>query len=149
MEFTDLEWRENFRMTHASIIKLCVLVQGFMSPEELTVCAPIPLNMRVAIVLYRLGSCGEYRLVANQFGIHKATVKKFVHLFCKGIVNGGLLSKLIRMPNEEEAVEIARRFEASHHVPQIFGLIDGKVILLDFPLKVYAISSTHACRRTV
>ena len=100
MEFTDLEWRENFRNFSASFMKLCGLVQGFMSPEELTVRAPIPLNMRVAIVLYRLGSCGEYRLVANQFGIHKATVKKFVYLFCKGIVNRGILSKLmLRLPS--------------------------------------------------
>ena len=36
-EFTDVEWRENFRMTRTSFMKLCGLVEGFMSPEEVTV----------------------------------------------------------------------------------------------------------------
>ena len=76
--------------------------------------------MRVAIVLYRLGSCGEYRLIANQFGIHKCTVKKFTYMFCKGMVKGPL-KDLIRIPNEEEATEIARRFEAAHGVREERG----------------------------
>ncbi|KAL7877165.1 hypothetical protein SRHO_G00038080 [Serrasalmus rhombeus] len=42
--------------------------------------------MRVAVALYKLGLCAEYRVLFNQFGIHKSTVKKFVYLFCKGII---------------------------------------------------------------
>ncbi|KAI7794821.1 putative nuclease HARBI1-like [Triplophysa rosa] len=80
--------------------------------------------MRVAIVLYKLGSCAEYRVISNQFGVHKSTVKKFVYLFCKGMVQGPT-KQLIRVPNEEEATEIARRFQEAHNIPQIMGLIDG------------------------
>ena len=127
IEFTDQEWRENFRMTRQSFMTLCGLVEDFMAPEEFTVRAPIPLAMRVAIVLYRLGSSGESRLVANQFAIHKCTVKKFVYMFCKGMVKGPM-KDLIRIPNELEASEIARRFETAHGVPQIMGIIDGSHI---------------------
>uniref|UniRef100_A0A672YWA1 DDE Tnp4 domain-containing protein n=1 Tax=Sphaeramia orbicularis TaxID=375764 RepID=A0A672YWA1_9TELE len=124
-EFTGVEWKENFRISRASFVKLCDLVQGFMSPDAAFIREPIPLNMRVAIVLYKLGSVAEYRLVAHQFRVNKAMVKKFTYLFCKGMVEGGLLNTLICMPNEEEAVDISRRFKASHYIPQIFGLIDG------------------------
>lgn len=42
----------------------------------------VPLQMRVAITLYKLGSCGEYRIITNQSGEHKCTVKKFVYRLC-------------------------------------------------------------------
>lgn len=122
--FTDEEWKENFRMTRQSFMTLCSMVEGYMAPDEVTVRAPIPLTMRVAIVLYKLGSCAEYRVISNQFGVHKSTVKKFVYMFCKGMVRGPI-KQLIRVPNEEEALEIARNFQEMHSIPQIMGLIDG------------------------
>lgn len=33
LEFSDLEWKQNFRMTHFSFTKLCGLVDGFMAPD--------------------------------------------------------------------------------------------------------------------
>uniref|UniRef100_A0A1A8ADX0 DDE Tnp4 domain-containing protein n=1 Tax=Nothobranchius furzeri TaxID=105023 RepID=A0A1A8ADX0_NOTFU len=43
--------------------------------------------MRVALVLYKLASFDECRWIANQFGVHKSTVKKMVYLFCHGMVD--------------------------------------------------------------
>ena len=42
------------------------MMEGVLKPEDVTVCAPVPLEMRVAIVLYKLASCVKYRVVANQ-----------------------------------------------------------------------------------
>uniref|UniRef100_A0A8C7WXN8 DDE Tnp4 domain-containing protein n=1 Tax=Oryzias sinensis TaxID=183150 RepID=A0A8C7WXN8_9TELE len=124
LEFSNEEWKQNFRMTRPSFVKLCALMESHMAPEEVTVRAPVPLIMRVAVVLYKLGSCAEYRVVANQFGISRSSVKKFVYMFCKGMVQGPI-KQLIRTPTETEAEEIARRFEQSHNIPQIMGLLDG------------------------
>uniref|UniRef100_A0A1A8J0F3 DDE Tnp4 domain-containing protein n=1 Tax=Nothobranchius kuhntae TaxID=321403 RepID=A0A1A8J0F3_NOTKU len=124
LEFTDQEWKQNFRMSRASFMKLCSLMESYMAPEDVTVRAAVPVIMRIAVVLYKLGSCAEYRVVANQFGISKSSITKSVYMFCKGMVQGPI-KQLIRAPTEEEAKEIARRFEASHHIPQITGLIDG------------------------
>ena len=77
-EFDDEKWKDNFRMTCKSFIKLC-LMEGVLKPEDATIRAPVPLEMRVAIVLYKLASCAEYSIVAYQFGVHKSTVKKFVY----------------------------------------------------------------------
>ena len=65
-EFDDEEWKENFRKTCSSFNKLCGMMEGVLKPEDVTVCAPVPLEMRVAIVLYKLASCVKYRVVANQ-----------------------------------------------------------------------------------
>ncbi|XDV14258.1 hypothetical protein PO909_002432 [Leuciscus waleckii] len=124
LEFSDLEWKQNFRMKRQSFTRLCGLVEEFMSPEDVTIRNPIPLIMRVAIVLYKLGSCAEYRVVANQFGVDKSTVQKFVYMFCKGMVHGPIRD-FIRIPDEVEASEIARSFEEVPSVPQVMGLIDG------------------------
>lgn len=109
-EFSDTEWRENFRMTRQSCDELCGLMEGVLSPQEVTLRAPILLPMRTAIVVYKLASCAEYRVVVNQFGVHKATVKKFVYMFCKGIVST-IIHTLIKVPSVEEASATARRFQ--------------------------------------
>ncbi|CAN9513513.1 unnamed protein product [Ophioblennius macclurei] len=123
-EFTDDEWREHFRMRRASFDKLCVLMTRTLSPRDVTVRAPIPLQMRVAIALYKLSTCAEYRLIAARFGVHKSTVKKFVYSFCKGVV-ACVIRGLIRAPDAEEARGIARRFEQKFGIPQVVGCIDG------------------------
>ena len=62
-------------------------MEGVTSPEASTVRQPVALQKRVAIALYKLASGGEYRVIANQFGVHKCAVKKMVYLFCKGMVS--------------------------------------------------------------
>ncbi|XP_029960894.1 protein ALP1-like [Salarias fasciatus] len=123
-EFTDAEWREHFRMSRRSFDKLCGLMEQTLSPQDVTVRAPIPLQMRVAIALFKLSNCAEYRVIANQFGVHKSTVKKFVYSFCKGMVSS-VIHSLIQAPAAEEARAIARRFEQKFSIPQIVGCIDS------------------------
>ncbi|RVE65117.1 hypothetical protein OJAV_G00132490 [Oryzias javanicus] len=121
-EFSDAEWREHFRMTRGSFDKLCALMEEVLRPQDVTVRAPIPLQMRVAIVLYKLASCAEYKVIANKFGVHKTTVKKFVYSFCKGMVSS-VINRLIRAPTAEEARAITRRFEEKFCIPQVVGCI--------------------------
>ncbi|KAL7404818.1 hypothetical protein ABVT39_019385 [Epinephelus coioides] len=104
-----------------------VSVEPFMKPEEAVVRTPVPLPMRVAIVLYKLGRCGEYCLVANQFGVHKSTVKKFVYMFCCGMVDR-IIGQFIKVPSQEEAFQIAERFQRAYGLPQVIGCIDGSHI---------------------
>lgn len=127
MEFTDEDWRENFRMGRAAFDRLCKIVEPHMSPDINCVRAPVPLQMRVAMALYKLGSCGEYRLMANQFGVHKSTVKKFVYMFCKTLVEK-VASQFIRVPTYEEAVQTASRFQQVYGLPHVIGCVDGSHI---------------------
>ncbi|XP_077516756.1 uncharacterized protein LOC144127727 [Amblyomma americanum] len=80
--FDDGEWKENFRMSRVNFCELVAALAPFMSPECNYVREPVPVDKRIAIALYKLASCCVYRVVANQFGIHKSTVLKFLYLFC-------------------------------------------------------------------
>lgn len=57
------------------------MMERSLRPNDITVRAAAPLDMRVSIACYKLGSCGEYYVVANQFAVDKSTVKKFVCMF--------------------------------------------------------------------
>ncbi|KAH7932414.1 hypothetical protein HPB51_029301 [Rhipicephalus microplus] len=134
--FNDNDWRENFRMSRHNFCHLVAAVAPFMSPCENYVRTPVPLDKRVAIALYKLASCGEYRIVANQFGVHKSTVKKFFYMFCQSATTH-LAKEYVKLPSANEAKKIAERFEAKCHLPQIFGAIDGTHIPITAPKTGY------------
>ncbi len=110
--------------SRGSFNRLCHMMERVMIPSKDTVRAPVPLAVRVAIVLYKLGSCAEYRVVANQLGVHKCTVKIFVYMFCHGVV-GSIITQLIIVPTVEQASAIAQRYEQTNGIPQITGCVDG------------------------
>lgn len=58
------------------------MTESAVHRHDETVLVSVPLQMRVAITLYKFGSCGEYRIITNQSGEHKCTVKKFVYPLC-------------------------------------------------------------------
>ncbi|KAG0444343.1 hypothetical protein HPB47_013904, partial [Ixodes persulcatus] len=103
---------------------------------RLCVRPPVEVDKRVAIALYKLASCCEYRVVANQFGVHKSTVKKYVYLLCQTLTTKFMMD-FIRLPNVEEARQIAANFEGRCHIPQIWGAIDGTHIPILAPRKGY------------
>lgn len=123
-------------MSRANFCELVAALAPFMSPECNYVREPVPVDKRIAIALYKLASCCEYRVVANQFGIHKSTVQKFLYLFCS-TVKRHLSNKFIYLPSTEEATLIGRRFSEKCHIPQICGAIDGTHIPITAPRKGY------------
>ncbi|XP_043213620.1 protein ANTAGONIST OF LIKE HETEROCHROMATIN PROTEIN 1-like [Amphibalanus amphitrite] len=127
----DDRWRENFRMTKTSFLKLVDLVRYKMEPKPTAVREPIPLEKRVAMALYNLASNMEYRVTANQFGSHKTTVRKHLLGFCSAVVE--CMADYIQLPSAAEAIEIARRWEAKWSFPQAYGAIDGTHIPITAP----------------
>lgn len=96
----------------------------------------LSVSKKVAVSLYYLASCCEYRIVANQFGIHKATVCKTIHEFVKA-TNKILIEKYLHFPNETEAITISSHFEQRSKIPNIIGFIDGTHIPILPPSKGY------------
>ncbi|KAK7893385.1 hypothetical protein WMY93_022537 [Mugilogobius chulae] len=66
----------------------------------------------------------EYRVVANQFGVHKSTVLKFMHAFCNGMLSS-VIHRLIKVPTLDEARGTASSFEKKFNIPQVIGCIDS------------------------
>ncbi|XP_055846735.1 uncharacterized protein LOC129912490 [Episyrphus balteatus] len=132
-ETFDDQMVENFRMDKQSFQFLCEKLSPALSPSAIVVREAIPVDMKVGIALYKLASCAEYRVVGNQFGVHKSTVKKCVYEFCRAVVDV-LLKDEIHLPDESECLSIIRGFEEKSGVPQILGAIDGTHVPIRPPL---------------
>lgn len=125
--YSEAQWIQDFRVSKNVFQYLCEELRPYLMPKENPVwnnSRRTPLEKQIAVALYKLASCAEYRVVGSVFGIHKSTVKKILHKFVEAI-NLHLMRKIIVFPNKEEAVEICKNFEKKCHLPQIIGCIDG------------------------
>lgn len=115
---------ESFRMSKKSFQLLCEKLTPYLPNPVVFVTPPLPIPKQVAICLYKLASCAEYRVVGDVFGVHKSTVHKYFHLVIKAILE--LRKEYISFPKLEEAKIIATAFQKITHIPNIIGAIDGK-----------------------
>lgn len=76
----------------------------------------VPVDKQVAITVYKLASCCEYRV-----GVHKSTVKKYFYKVVNAI-NFVLFSKYIVFPDKTEALRIAADVEKKTGMVQVFKL---------------------------
>ncbi|XP_025157691.1 protein ALP1-like [Harpegnathos saltator] len=128
---------ESFQMRKETFNELWFLLQPALEPKPVMLKSREPLSVekKVAVALYKLASCVEYRVVGNVFGIHKSTVKKCLYKVVNAI-NELMMKDYFQMPNTE-AAEIAMNFEKISHIPQIIGCIDGSHISILAPTEGY------------
>ena len=113
--FTDQLWVENFRLTRSGFKELCQLI----GPASVCCRKLVPTDERIAIALYKLATCAEYRVVGETFGVSKTTVHRCVYAVCFAIREQA--KQHIKLPDLGEAQEIADRNNRAYHVPQVFG----------------------------
>lgn len=85
------------------------------------------MEHRVAITLWCLATCCEYRTIAHLFGVARCTVCVIVHDTCKAIVDI-LLASYIRFPQGSELSEVVDGFKTKWGMIQCAGAIDGSHI---------------------
>ncbi|XP_016418989.1 putative nuclease HARBI1 [Sinocyclocheilus rhinocerous] len=87
----------------------------------------VPLQKRVAIVLWKLATNSEYRSVSHLFGVGISTACDCVKDFCSSVENI-LLPEVITIPQAEKLKELSLNFEQRWGLPQCVGAIDGSHI---------------------
>lgn len=117
---------ECFRMTHSSFKLLCENLRPHLNETPETLTPSLPVDKQIALCIYKLATCAEYRVVANVFGVSKCTVWKYFHCVIEALIK--IRSDFISFPTSDEALQIAEEFRRIAHVPNIFGCIDGNVI---------------------
>nr|XP_039248887.1 protein ALP1-like [Styela clava] len=122
--FGNEDWIENFRVSWSTFQYIVEQVRPYMSPKQNWVRPPLPVEKRVAVALYKLASCCEYRVVANIFGIAKCTVHACVYQFCR-VFTDYIAKQHIAFPSDIEAIEISERIFKVHSFPHVYGAIDG------------------------
>ncbi|MGH0118775.1 UNVERIFIED_CONTAM: hypothetical protein FKN15_062237, partial [Acipenser sinensis] len=123
-----------FRVTRATFDLVVELVRVDMEPPVIQFRTPVPLQKRVGLLLCKLATAAEYRVVGNVFGVHKSTVHRYLHMFCCSLVHRNM-STYIAMPDEREAQTIAQREYDKYGLPQIMVAIDGTHIPIAAPLR--------------
>lgn len=88
----------------------------------------IPLEKRVAISLYALGSSAEYRTIANMFGVGKSTVCVILLEFCAEVWRVLAPMYLNNFPLTTEKIKsLVKEFNVLGY-PQCMGAL-GKTIM--------------------
>ena len=109
--FTDQLWVENFRLTRSGFEELCQLIGPAVSPASVCCRKPVPTDERIAIALYKLATCAEYRVVGETFGVSKTTGHRCVYAVCFAIREQA--KQHTKLPDLGEVQEIADRNNSS------------------------------------
>ena len=111
-------------MSKATFGTLCEALRQQTEKQDTTFRRCIPLEKRIAIVLFTLATTAEYRTVANLFGVSKSSVCLIVKEVCASIT--GVLSKrFIRIPQGADMYNNMLSFERKWGFPNCAGAIDG------------------------
>jgi hypothetical protein len=121
-----------------SFLELCNHLRAELEPKQQVLKSRDALSVekQIAIALYKLASCAEYRVIGNVMGVHKSTVKKCVYRVVTAI-NKVMLRDYIYMLHESEAHFIAQKFKKKFFIPQIIGSINGTHIPITAPKEGY------------
>ncbi|XP_037948389.1 putative nuclease HARBI1 [Teleopsis dalmanni] len=122
--FSDKLFKESFR-TDRNCFKRLVEMLPNLRKMNTTFRETIPLEKRIAIALYVLGSSTEYRKVGALFGVSKPTVCLILNEFCKGVWQALAPEYLPdNFLNQEKLEECVKGFDIIGF-PQCFGAVDG------------------------
>ena len=77
------EWRENFRMSRASLVALSEELCPYIDGQSTTMRAPVDTVKKVAVTLYYLSDEGQLRKTANAFGLSRQIVSNVIRETCK------------------------------------------------------------------
>ncbi|CAL9685020.1 unnamed protein product [Knipowitschia caucasica] len=130
-EWTDSDWRANFRMLKNTFNILCDLLRPQLQRQTM-VRRPLSVERRVALCLWRLATGDCFRTISNLFGIGKSTAVTVTNEVCSAIAST-LLPLFIKTPSLSEFRAIAQGFRDRWGFPQCAGAIDGTHIPIKAP----------------
>ena len=117
-------WKKNFRFSRAKFDKICNELRAYISPNILSPnYRTLPVQKKVAAVLYFLKDTGSMNMTTNTFGLHQCTLTKVVKDVCSVIVTY-IVTKCIKLLNsQDEMLSKMSEFEAKFGMTQAFRCI--------------------------
>ena len=130
--FTERDWIENFRVSKETFHRLCDKLRPHIKRKNTHLRKSTCVEHRVAITVWCLATCSEYRTIGHLFGVARCTVCVIVHDTCKAIVNV-LLKEYIQFPRGDKLREVVAGFRTKTGMIQCAGAIDGSHIPVSPP----------------
>ena len=122
--FTEEDWVENFRLSRTTFHMLCEKVRPFLKRQNTQFRQCICVEHRLAITLWTLATCSEYRTIGHLFGVARCTVCVIVHETCNVIVDL-LLEEYIQFPRGADLARVVEGFKTNFNMIQYAGAIDN------------------------
>ncbi|KAF7665312.1 hypothetical protein LDENG_00147830 [Lucifuga dentata] len=130
--FTDDQWLQHLRVSRKTFSYLCTMLKPRLKRKDTTYRLCIPLQKRVALVLYKLANLCDYKTVGDLFAVGVASVCRCVHEFCTAVVEV-LKPLLVITPKQSELLEMADYFYHTYGIPQCIGVLDSMHITIIRP----------------
>ena len=128
-------------MTKPTFMYLCNQIRTMLQHQDTVFRKAISVEKRVAVTLWCLATCAEYRTIGHLFGIARCTVCVIVHQTVDAIVKT-LLRSYIKFPTGPNLENTVADFEKKWHFP-CAGAIDGSHI----PIRPPALNHTDYYNR--
>ena len=122
--FTATDWIENFRISRETFLFICEKLRPHIERQNTRLRRAISVEKRLAITLWCLATCSEYRTIGHLFGVARCTVCVIVHDTCAAIVRV-LQSQYITFPVGDDLQNVIDGFQAKWQMVQSAGAIDG------------------------
>ena len=132
LKCTEDDWVENFRLSRATFHMLCERIEVYIKRQNTQFHRCICVEHHVAITLWTLATCSEYRTIGHLFGVARCTVCVIVHERCKVIVDV-LLKEHIQFSNGRDLVNVIEGFKSKLNMIQCAGTINGSHISVSPP----------------
>ncbi|KAM4537641.1 uncharacterized protein V3H82_023434 [Fundulus diaphanus] len=120
----EKDWQKNFRMTRTSFLRLCDILRPQLTRQHTRYRRPVPVDLRVAICLWRLATNLEYSSISQLFGVGISTACSVTQQVVLAI-NRVMKTLYIKTPSEAELMVIVQGFRDRWRLPQVAGAIDG------------------------
>lgn len=130
--FTAEEWVENFRVSKETFVHLCTRLKPVIARQDTRMRRAVSVEHRLAITLWCLATCAEYRTIGHLFGVARSTVCVIVHTSCKAI-NEVFAKEYISFPTGSELNRVVDGFKDKWDIIQCAGSIDGSHIPVSPP----------------
>ena len=99
----------DFCISKTTFFYLCQQLKLLIKCSDTILCRAISVEHQLAITLWCLATCGEYRTTGHLFGIARCTVCVIVHETCAAIVSK-LLKQYEYFPQDEQLAAVIDGF---------------------------------------
>ncbi|XP_047189143.1 protein ALP1-like [Scophthalmus maximus] len=121
--FDDEQWKAQFRVSRATFDHLLQLIGPAIKRRKTNYRVPIEPRRRLAITMWWLARSGEYRSIADMFGVGIATVCTIVRQVSSAIVER-LFHRFVSLPSGPRLDAALQAFKDRCY-PQCAGVIGG------------------------
>lgn len=120
--FSRFDWMESFRMTKPTFNFLCNQLRPVVRRMDAGMRQAIPVEVRLAVALWHLGSSCDFQTMEEIFGLSCSTIDRVIRDVCEAVASI-LAPRLVSIPQGDILQETLKGFEHRYGLAQVAGVV--------------------------